>query len=58
MNRDLATLREWAAGRALDDDDLAARPLWSQIAAEVGDYLDGPTEPPTGPHLFEETNDG
>jgi hypothetical protein len=39
VNRDLETLQRWAAEKATTDEDIAARPLWDQIANEVGDYL-------------------
>ena len=54
MNRDLMTLRQWADERSRTDEDAVARPLWAQIAQEVGDYLDDDTpHEPTGPDLFE-----
>ena len=40
MNRDLHRLADWANELAHTDDDLQARPLWAQIAREVGTYLD------------------
>ena len=54
MSRDLTILRSWAESKAATDDDHDARPLWSQIAKEVGAYLDD--EPPVqdGPGLWEE----
>jgi hypothetical protein len=48
MSRELEVLRSWAADRAELDEDGAARPLWAQIAAEVGAYLE-PGETIAGP---------
>lgn len=53
MNRDLVTLRDHAAARADTDPDVAARPLWTQIATEVDAYLTDAAPPePEGPDLF------
>lgn len=51
MSRDLLILQAWAGERALNDEDEAARPLWAQIAREVGDYLS--PEPDSEPGLFD-----
>jgi hypothetical protein len=53
MNADLSRLQAWASDRAQTDDDVAARPLWAQIAREVETYREE-TEAPTqtGADLF------
>lgn len=59
MNRELAVLAAHASERARKDTDLAARPLWAQIAAEVTTYLTHDTETTTPgqdhPALFDAT---
>lgn len=45
MSSELEVLRSWAADRAERDEDVAARPLWAQIAGEVDAYLDGDSAP-------------
>lgn len=59
MNRELAVLAAHASERARKDTDLAARPLWAQIASEVTTYLTGDTTPhdpgQAHPALFDTT---
>lgn len=45
VTTDLETLRAWAADKAVTDEDEATRPVWAQIAAEVGAYLAGADSP-------------
>jgi len=54
VNRDLQRLAAWAAERAANDPDEAARPLWSQIGSEVDSYLEKTDDRPrqSGVDLF------
>lgn len=41
LSRGTVTLGKWARDSATRDPDLAARPLWRAIAAEIDTYRDG-----------------